>query len=529
VQVRKIKDEATSASCEIELIAYSRTISTPLIFVGVDVKNERAYWRHVTNPMVELKEGKQSCTLRFDPISDTIGEGFPYFERWGDLAKEYQKRVSNYPQLKKQLSDAVRLTSVAPQDIMWFQTFVDLLNRYWNEDFPGLKDLFFSDTWKIGVAITSTTPHHLSYSLYKVPKGENAPLIISAPGEMGHLFGSGPNVRSIETGGIPFSGKYISRQSIDTPEAKAKNEIAWYASKLFEHRSLKLSGELICSEYIFRFLDQFHHVMGVDLKDDYEIGELRRGLYGYFPHWYFFTFRKFSEMYADILPNLAYPTFSMIARSIVRISKEEIENKMSSGAPFYSYVIPDDERHLRSLKEALDYMFQKGVERIRRPYASRAQVGRWIWNGFTVVELRQNLSTVFQHLHQEYREFVEANGFDSRKLIHCATNFARLYVANLETWPNSEGCPFIKYYVVENNDGMLPPVQFIDAASSSEPAMTDSRKRLICDNAEYQLLAWGSYGATTLFGKAPLLNTCYRWLAEDLSKELNHQFSIRDR
>jgi hypothetical protein len=40
VQVRKIKDDATSATCQGELIAYSSVNVLPMIYVGVDVKTE---------------------------------------------------------------------------------------------------------------------------------------------------------------------------------------------------------------------------------------------------------------------------------------------------------------------------------------------------------------------------------------------------------------------------------------------------------------------------------------------------------
>jgi hypothetical protein len=94
LQVRKMKDDSTSATCGADLIAYSQRITSPFIYVGVDVNNKRAYWRHISSPMVELKEGNQSCTLRFDPDFDSIGSGFPFFERWLLLVRDTTLNVS---------------------------------------------------------------------------------------------------------------------------------------------------------------------------------------------------------------------------------------------------------------------------------------------------------------------------------------------------------------------------------------------------------------------------------------------------
>jgi hypothetical protein len=94
IQIRKIDDDATSATCDERLVAYSTVNGLPLVYVGVDVKNRRAYWRHVTFPMPEMREGRKSCTIKFDPGSDQVGPGMPYIERWVELAKDYRHHAA---------------------------------------------------------------------------------------------------------------------------------------------------------------------------------------------------------------------------------------------------------------------------------------------------------------------------------------------------------------------------------------------------------------------------------------------------
>jgi hypothetical protein len=524
VQVRKIGDGATSDSCGTSLIAYSQRVSSPVIYVGVDVKNRRAYWRHVAVPMVELKEGKDSCTIKFDPVSDGIGPGFPYVERWQSLTKDYQERISNFPKLRQEFTDSVRLTDVPTEDRLWFQSFVDLLNRYLDEEVPGVKDLFFADTWKLGVAITGTSRDQVSYSLYKVPKGENAPLLISVPGQLWHLFESG-EAQNIDTGGIPISVNLAHRSALASPETEAKKEVSRYASKIFQERRLKIRGTTMCIEHIFRFLDEFHFTLGIDAKDEYEIGELRQGLYAYFHGWHAVAFSRYRVEWAHLL-NLRYPSFAMISAA-VRISREEVEAELASNRHPVVPVI-DEYRQLRSLSEALDYLFQRGVERVQRPYVQRSPGGRWIWNGFSADGLLQNLSLVFEHLHEEYREFIEANGFVPGKLGHCQPGIARIYAADLSAWANLAGFPSMKSYTVEDKAGALLPVQFINTSDISEPNFSDSRRELLFNGTTYPLRGWSQFDPARFFGRSPLLNSCYQWLAKDLSAQLGQSFSVQD-
>jgi hypothetical protein len=529
VQVRKIKDDATSATCPGELIAYSSVNGLPMIYVGVDVKNKKAYWRHISNPMAEMPEGQKTCTIRFDPALDSIEAGSPYFQRWVGLAQDFQSRITDYPELKRKFTDTIQLTPLILEDRIWFQTFIDRVNQHLDANYPFVKSLFFADMWKMGVAVTSTGQDSVSFSLYKILRGENAPLIISLPGSLGHLFADGPAVKPIETGGTPVSTTYFRRGENANAEQMADKQITGYVSTVFQQKLLNLSGDLICTEFVFNFVDEFHHVLGLDSRDEYTLSALRRGIFVFFPQWYSIAFKRYCEVYADLLRNLPFPFFSAIAHSLIKPTVQEVEDRISSGRLPDSFLIRAEEVNFKAFIQALDVLFHKGIDRIIRPYAKKVQRGPFIWNAFDLESLKKNIPLILGSVHREYLALAVANQLDPRRLHHASDQRSRIYAAKLEEWPTSSFSrpPSIELYLVDNSDKLFAPVEFVNLSESGH-SIAIAKREISRNGVTRPILGVATMDPHAFFGRLPLLNICYSWLADDLSGELNHQFSFTD-
>lgn len=200
VQIKKIPDGSLQFDCPIELVAYSTRVSSPFLLVCVDVGNRKAYWCHISSVMAGIKPEQKTFTVRFQPVVDEIGNGFPYFERWCDLCSDYLKRVSEFPKLERKVDEEIGLNKLAQEDRRLFQQFIEEVNVLLDVDLPIIKHECFADTWKLGVSIHRVDAEAVAYSIYTIPNGENAPLVIHQP-----EAGEQPRITTqegVEIGGI---------------------------------------------------------------------------------------------------------------------------------------------------------------------------------------------------------------------------------------------------------------------------------------------------------------------------------------
>jgi hypothetical protein len=532
VQIRKIKNGETKASCPTSLVFYSEngTLS-PVIFIGIDTSKKTAYWCAVSKFMPGYNANQDSFTVRFDPNTDSVGNEYPYIDRWRKLIEDYKEQRTKYPQLKQELKKQIGLSDLSEITCTDFQFFIDKVNQHLDVNYPIIKSLFFADTWKIGVSIHHAADDTVGYNLYSIPKGENAPLITHVPNDPLY-FANPQNI-------IPKKPKDDSNEILDFSQhtqsyhfhgrkmlEKAADQ--WIASsfkKILKKQLLTLAGDLLCREYIFFFMRRFYRALGLSKKNEYSIEELKRGFYVYFPYWYSLTLEKYLKVNEHLLKKLPiFPPFSAIAEGGVYPTQEETEQKIRSNQSLNNIPINPDDVNFKAFSQCLDYFFQKDVEKIANPYKEKEFHGGWIWNGYSIDALRNNIPLILLNLHTEYASLIKANYMDKVDWPHLQRNNSIIYSADLQSWAirdNSEIA--INYHILDAKNG-LAPITFVDTSTESD--FKFEKDEVWINNRKYKALSYGWTSASPLFHQQPILNILYSWIDLDVSNYLGTQISV---
>lgn len=525
VQVRKIPTGQTWYDCPTQLFAYSKVATLPVLLVCVDVEAKRAFWRVVSTSLPEFKPEQQSSRLKFDVLVDAIGPSAPYLTRWQQVVADYQARIAEYPKLKKRFDEEVGLASIPKTDIIYFQTFIETINQLLDVDFEAVKEQFFADVWKLGVGIHGAKPERLYFQIYSIPKGENAPLVssfVDKPLE-GFLFPAVPNVVSAWSSGrgSTVQSSWVDRAFLKDAETEGRKFVVNYLKKMVEQRLFQVAGRLLSKEYLFWFLDRYHHCAGLPLADSYDVASLNYALRVFMPAWYFLAQRRYFEINKDLIPPGVFPSFENIAGmwpATERPKVEQVQELLKSGRRIPPTFVSTQFFSFRALAQSLDCLLTTGEQAIERVYRQRTSRPIWLWDGYTTEDARHNVTTILTNAIHEYGLFVQANSLTRLKSQYLDENMALVYAGDVSAWKGRDQVPQLDFYLVENHDRRLGKVTFIEK-SSVATAFQANWERLSVGDIERKVV-WGSRGlATDLFHDFPTLTLVYEMLKRDLAKQ----------
>lgn len=158
-------------SCDTKVINVVLGLITinPVLLILVDSKNKHIFWKYMSESYcLELDAGTQkNKTIYFDDADEIIDPN-----QWYDLLREIHKNVV-YERLHG--SENIVLLSdkklKVPTNI---QNMSDYLNSILDNELWFIKQAFFQDTWKIGIAYINDNKDSFScVGLYKIKKNEN--------------------------------------------------------------------------------------------------------------------------------------------------------------------------------------------------------------------------------------------------------------------------------------------------------------------------------------------------------------------
>lgn len=481
VQVKKIPDGALKFDCPIELVAYSTRVSSPFLLICVDVGNKKAYWKHVTPVMAGVKPEQKTFTVKFQPVVDEIGTPFPYFERWLEICRDYQHRVSEFPSLEKKLVEEFGLDGLEIKERELFQQFIEEVNVLLDVDFPVVKHEFFAGTWKVGVNAHRADSEVIAFSIYNIPVGKNAPLVIHTPAP------SGPPILQTEDGqrltgitsfqiaglGGPneVSTQWHRRDSFEGPEREARKFVLKYVKKLLESKRMHVHGRHQSCELLSWFAREYQHCMGLSDCETLSVSDVSYGLNVFLPAWYSLALPRaiafLEENFPDALRSVQFPFFEQIANgglSKAHPSDDEVQEVISSGQLTECFPMRTNEFSQSSLHQALDFLVSDGVQTITRPDRPWSLYGRRDWDCYSAEDLKHNAIAMWHGASEDYSAFVKGNRFGRLDSRLSNREIAFVIVADTKGWENTERPPTVITYCVENDDRSLPIATFFDLA-----------------------------------------------------------------
>src|SRR5450755_1120354 len=265
-----------------KFLAYCKELARwiPILFIGVDLENNCAYWLHMSEEILrQLGDGQ---TIHFKVNQSFSADEHESIRSWHTVTARYADIACERSALEEQLKNlkqniASNLIGVNKPEFLKLHMFLDEYNRLLDHDLSIVKKVYYPTAWKLGIAYAEYTPTTLSYFLYPIQLTANdvvikklnpaafKPLKPTPPGSTWHT-GKNP----LEENALTYA-KALVRKNVDTI----------LKQKLLDHSV----STTLAREYIFAYVDKYTEQLGLSKKDRYTVAELEVAFTNYYPRW----------------------------------------------------------------------------------------------------------------------------------------------------------------------------------------------------------------------------------------------------
>jgi hypothetical protein len=422
VQVKKLPDDYGSdpkLQVPISLFGYaSRTTNNPVLLVGVDANQKKAFWFHVPAD-INKKFQQETITIKFLLTQVINGKDRRYLNEWLGIVQDYQRRLREFNSLKaaysKLISKEPQVLSIAGSDISEIHGFLDEINSLLDGPFRIVKRRFYPSAWKVGLAYHSYEATSVGYTLYPILADENNVQIRQLDKNLTEEF--------LSLHGFRW---YYSENPIKSrPREHALEHVEERLNRILGHRLLDHRGsEALAREYIFAFIDRFADQMGLDQRESYSLAEIENGFYRHFPFWIDEAVKFLVQVQrnritkpSDCYFGKAYLDADMLRGQIMPNEIDELEqiviNRLKGKELVPILRVGSENFPFGLFVEFLSSLVSGGVTEIQRLYApedeSQAPQGGFLWQFYSPEDLEKNLKSLFDNLPGAYSAIVEQN------------------------------------------------------------------------------------------------------------------------
>lgn len=260
----------------------------PVLLIVVNTEDEKAYWIHLSRNVLQDIAGKiKGRTISINiPLDNMISRGQDnYLSSWISIIDDYKTRLINYDNIKTELekismvhSAMKKLSNPAigldKEEFKEIHLFLDYYNRFLDHDFSIIKEIFYKNYWKIGVAYSRYEKKGLAYSLFPISYSTNDVQIKHiADDEVKSLKNLLNRVSNFTTNPIKYQPKELAYMYVIDD-----------LKKIINNEMLLPIDEFVAIEYIISFLDRFEEVTGFDRDQKvYRLEEVKYLLETYLP------------------------------------------------------------------------------------------------------------------------------------------------------------------------------------------------------------------------------------------------------
>jgi hypothetical protein len=424
VQIKKLPNEEPKIQCPLSLLSYSEKTCNPVLFIGVDIKQKKAYWVHVEENLIvkSISGSDQETKVISFPVDNVLdGKDTKYIAEWKDIAETYQTRIRSYGELadlydrlSKRLNPALGIDKKVFRDI---HVFLDEINMLLDENFSIVKRIFYPTAWKVGLAYYGYEDNSLSYTLYPISFTRNDVQIKE---------GNDLLRKELWTAGLGITGHNVENPIKLRPREYAIEIVESKTLRILKNRLLNHRGnEFLATEFIFAFIDKFLQQLGLNKKDKYSIDEIDKAFFQHLPIWVDESIRFIVKVQRnrvrspmDLLYRKPYFDPDMLICQIMNDERRQIEQTVRTRIRQKSDIprIPlgNDRFPFGIFAEFFLFLRSRGLQEIDRPYSPRdysrlSGRGGWVWNVFSPDAVETNLKMFFDNLPKVYNDVILQN------------------------------------------------------------------------------------------------------------------------
>jgi hypothetical protein len=542
VQIKKLPNDNEGnpkIRCPVSIFGYAKTFIYPFLFIVVDIHNKRAYWICIDDELInqyndKIEADQDTVTIYFPKENYIDGTDTRYVEAWEKIYENKARKIINYPNLERQYAllkeHSNLILDVSRPEFIEIHTFLDNLNRILETQFSIVNKVFFSNSWKLGIAYNVYKDDSVSYALYPIPLNKNDVQIKFFDEELKtKLIHRHFEIKS------HFMENPIKRRSLDY----AFNIVEEKVLKILKNRLLDHRNEYLAREYIFAFIDNFNVQLGLEIKNTYSIDEIEIAFSHYLPHWTYEAVQhlitgkgknKISSSHhifqrffidPDLIITFLMPEDRASVHGCVtaRIEKNEpiprirMDNEKFPVGIFYelfTFIKSLNVKQIRRIYSPKDY------ERLRRKRTS------WIWDVYSSEQVKENILIFFENLNSVYSLIVDTNFPEFKIFLSMFGDANRIVIVyDIQEEYDMQHFPSIEYhfFVDESLDEIvfeiynsreIPESLSIDQIRSGKDLLVNGRKCKkisdICSTLDF------------IFDDTPMMNYCYQLLEENLKR-----------
>jgi hypothetical protein len=509
VQVRKVAAGTRSYSCPIELYAYSKVSSLPVLLVAVDTDEKRAMWRHVFGGMPEFKENQKSFTIKFTG-DDEISPDEAYLERWRTIARDYNERIARYPELSARVSRDIDLDGVEDSDVEYFQRYSNELNSLLERDFQAIRSRVLPSAACFGIGIANATEDHVEYQHHRIEFGARQPTVFRvAPKALGSIFDD-PSV-------LHFT--WTQRTFLKEPREQALEFLKKPIEDALRNYQLVVHGVDVASNVVSQFIERFPSVFGLRPAEQYSLEDLQIAYYQTLP-----------EACARFLPLPQDANQQYIGLIHLWQMETAMQHFPKTGStrtsPLSNYRIDSGDVPIQAFEDSLKVLLSSGVEIVANPWDDPgARDASFIWSYSDKAKVGENLRRLFQRLISNYSRFVRGNELALTKSPYLDPNTAIIFNIRERGGTGIQSCPIVEEFHVPNQALDLPKVTTCIGGDDGRLQYDRSNMReLTLDGKTHSPVLISGSLADWPFRRCPYLHGVYRLLTHDLNRQYGYNF-----
>ena len=539
VQIRKLSDSLRTnrkIQCPHSLVAYSeRSTCNPVLLIGVDVEQNRAYWIHVTKENVKIEKWstQKSQVVSFQAHNVIDGKDAKYIAEWKNITETYKTKMQEYNEVKESYEElrvhANPVLGIDNKDFQDIHIFLDEINGLLDDKFSIVKKRYYPTAWKIGLAYSRYADDSVTYTLYPIPLSKNDVQIKEIDKTLRE---------QLKDKGLGFTGHNMENPFRRRPKEYAIEIVERKTLEILEHRLLNHKGnEFLAREYIFACVDHFSQQMGLDKKDSYFIGEIEEAFFYYLPIWVDEAVkfmvkvqRNVVKKYADCLYGRPYFDPDTLIVQIMADERKRIDDLVRKRVAQKSSIprIPLGNRRfpLGIFYEFLSFLKSKGIEKVDKVYSpkdySRLQkTGGYIYNLLSPAAVEKNLEIFFDNLETAYDDIVLQNFPEITEQLHIFGDASLIIVVfNVKEKYEPRDLPTIQFFHLNRKNGDGLRIEIYKEGEPNAPNISYGTVRvgesIELNGKKYRLICCSKGVFDFIYEDLPMFNFVYHILEENI-------------